>query len=486
MKKFTYLLIIATLSFLTSCRKNEPKNPVADFMFEYTTECNVPAEVNFKNLSLYGSVFRWNFGDSIIEYKENPTHVYSAEGVYTVELTVYGEGGMHSESRLLYIVKQPQIDFTVSDTLINTGDSVYFSGNSAASVLPSSWLWSFGDGYTSPYQNVYHKYNYPGQYNVTLIAVNACGSVYHEKQKLVRVRPLVVTPVVDFYANQVSINAGQAINFTDISSNNPNAWNWSFPGGTPTSSSLQHPQNIIYNTPGVYDVTLTASNNEGSGTLTKTAYIRVNASGLPPVADFAANITTISAGNSITFTDLSLNTPTSWSWTFQGGVPQFSSEQNPASIMYPNAGVYTVTLTASNQFGSNTATKTAYITVQNPLSVAIKKISVLQMPFPQPSNFVNLYYKITDMAATTYVDGRLDAIFGLTPSLMPATWNLNPYFNIPVLNRIYKIELWDRKGMMADIFINSVQFNPANLPNFPPVIHLNQNGLNVDVELQWQ
>ena len=90
------------------------------------------------------------------------------------------------------------------------------------------------------------------------------------------------------------------------------------------------------------------------------------------------------------------------------------------------------------------------------------------------------------MAATTYVDARIDAIFGLTPSLLPASWTLNPYFNIPVLNRIYKIELWDRKGMMADIFINSVQFNPANMPSYPPVIHLIQNGLSIDVELQWQ
>jgi PKD repeat protein len=65
----------------------------------------------------------------------------------------------------------------------------------------------------------------------------------------------------------------------------------------------------------------------------------------------------------VNFTDLSTNTPTSWSWTFAGGTPGTSTVQNPAGIVYNTAGTYTVTLVATNSYGSDTETKTSYITV---------------------------------------------------------------------------------------------------------------------------
>ena len=82
-----------------------------------------------------------------------------------------------------------------------------------------------------------------------------------------------------------------------------------------------------------------------------------------PVANFSASATNIPAGNSINFTDMSTNTPTSWDWTFAGGTPGTSTDQNPLNIVYNTPGVYTVTLVATNAGGSDTQTKTGYITV---------------------------------------------------------------------------------------------------------------------------
>jgi PKD repeat protein len=82
----------------------------------------------------------------------------------------------------------------------------------------------------------------------------------------------------------------------------------------------------------------------------------------PPVADFTASATNIIAGQSVTFTDQSTNNPTSWSWSFEGGTPSFSSAQNP-TITYNTAGTFDVTLTASNSAGSDSETKLNYITV---------------------------------------------------------------------------------------------------------------------------
>ncbi|MFH1320582.1 MAG: reprolysin-like metallopeptidase [Bacteroidota bacterium] len=85
--------------------------------------------------------------------------------------------------------------------------------------------------------------------------------------------------------------------------------------------------------------------------------------GNPPVANFSASQTTICAGESINFTDLSTESPTSWLWTFTGGTPASSSAKNPAGITYNTAGTYTVSLQATNASGSDTETKVNYITV---------------------------------------------------------------------------------------------------------------------------
>jgi len=87
-----------------------------------------------------------------------------------------------------------------------------------------------------------------------------------------------------------------------------------------------------------------------------------------PVANFSANMTTVSIGGTVAFTDLSTNTPTSWSWsvTPSAGVSYAagtsSTSQNP-QMTFTVAGQYTIALTASNSAGSDTETKTNYITV---------------------------------------------------------------------------------------------------------------------------
>ncbi|MCE5213695.1 MAG: DUF3344 domain-containing protein [Methanobacterium sp.] len=86
----------------------------------------------------------------------------------------------------------------------------------------------------------------------------------------------------------------------------------------------------------------------------------------PPVADFNADRTFDYVPLTVHFTDQSTNgTPTAWAWDFDNDGTVDSTEQNPTWI-YNTTGVYTVKLTASNVGGSNSITKTDYITV-NPL-----------------------------------------------------------------------------------------------------------------------
>lgn len=84
-----------------------------------------------------------------------------------------------------------------------------------------------------------------------------------------------VLPVADFSANSLAIRTDSAVNFTDESTGNPTSWSWSFQGGTPSTSTLQHPTNIQYHAVGSYNVTLTVTNADGSNTKTKSGYIVV-------------------------------------------------------------------------------------------------------------------------------------------------------------------------------------------------------------------
>ena len=94
-------------------------------------------------------------------------------------------------------------------------------------------------------------------------------------------------PIADFLSSSQSICVGNTITFTDISTNIPTSWSWSFQGGTPATSTSQSPT-ITYSTPGTYDVTLTVTNPQGSDIETRTQYIVVGTSGalLPLMEDF--------------------------------------------------------------------------------------------------------------------------------------------------------------------------------------------------------
>jgi len=168
-------------------------------------------------------------------------------------------------------------------------------------------------------------------------------------------------PVADFSGNPTSGEAPLTVMFTDLSTNNPTSWDWTF--GDSGSAAGQNPSHD-YTSASDYTVSLTAENAGGSDTETKTNYIHVDPPGpQPPVAEFEGVPTSGEAPLDVSFTDLSTNSPTSWSWDF--GDTGTSGAQNP-SHEYTAVDSYTVSLTATNSYGQDTETKVDYITVTSP------------------------------------------------------------------------------------------------------------------------
>ncbi|WP_165851379.1 M43 family zinc metalloprotease [Brumimicrobium aurantiacum] len=78
----------------------------------------------------------------------------------------------------------------------------------------------------------------------------------------------------DFMADRLEVCAGGTVNFQDLSYSGPTGWSWTFSGGSPSTSTSQNPS-VTYNTPGTYEVSLTADDGSNSRTETKTGYITV-------------------------------------------------------------------------------------------------------------------------------------------------------------------------------------------------------------------
>ena len=123
--------------------------------------------------------------------------------------------------------------------------------------------------------------------------------------------------------------------------------------------SVQHPNG---NNAAQQDATFTDVNFNASATVVFALDKDLGAH--IPAADFSADFTTVEEGQSVTFTDLSTNNPTSWAWTFEGGEPATSTEESPV-VTYAEPGTYTVTLTTSNAAGTSPAIdKVDYILVE--------------------------------------------------------------------------------------------------------------------------
>jgi len=200
-----------------------------------------------------------------------------------------------------------------------------------------------------------------------------------------------VAPVANFSGTPTSGGAPLTVNFTDLSTNSPTAWSWTFgDGGTSTVKNPSH----TYTATGTFTVSLTATNGSGSDNETKTNYITVLAP-QPPVAAFTGTPTTVTVGQNVTFTDQSTNTPTSWSWTFEGGTPATSTVKNPV-VTYNTVGTYDVTLVATNAQGSDSEAKVDYITVNTaPADEIAEAVDYPSLTFTKSGN-AN-WYKVTDV-----------------------------------------------------------------------------------------
>ncbi|MCA9953963.1 MAG: PKD domain-containing protein, partial [Anaerolineales bacterium] len=400
-------------------------NPVA-FIDADVTSGNAPLSVVFTAAGSYdpdGTIgnIEWDFGDNSFNYFGSPAfHTFSAEGVYTVTVTVYdGRGGSGTASMVINVGPEPpnQPPIAVAGVNVTSGDvpfNPFFNSFSSSDPDGSivSWLWDFGDGTTS---NVPHPaikvYEVPGTYTVTLTVTDNDGATDSDS--------LVVT-ATGTAGNQpptavlgVFDTTGPAPFTPSFSSSGSSdvdgfivSYLWDFGDGT--TSTLPNPGfGKTYTVPGTYLVTLTVTDDDGAtGSDSVTITVTGGSTNQPPTAVIAATPTSGPSPLTVNFNSSGSSdvdgSIVSYAWNFGDG--RTSTQPNPR-VRYNANGVYTVTLIVTDDDGA-TDMATVVITVGsgpvNQPPTAVATADVTSGTAPLSVNFIGSGSSDSDGTIVSY------------------------------------------------------------------------------------
>jgi PKD repeat protein len=381
--------------------------PKADFIWKQTSFGPVFG-VTFTDKSLPVNTIKswsWDFGDSQSSTSQNPLHFYELPGKYTVKLIVTNNSNQTDTISYDIVVtgqgnSSPIANFNYNQTdrtfIVNFFDT---STDSDGSIVSWKWFFDLNDlTKTSSIQNPSFTYSSSGTYNVKLEVTDNSGNISFVT-KAVTVSPVInQPPIINFVSGvQTSFNP-IIVKFTE-SSSDPDGfiekWEWNFGDSSPifstTSSASKNPSHQYAN-PGVYDVTLTVTDNgldDGSNKKTAQKTIQIEVFGppanKPPIASFNVDNNNSFAPLQVNFTDTSIDTDgfiIKWLWEFETNIfREFNSQtyQKTVGYTFTKSGTYTVKLTVTDNNGL-TSTATNDIVVLNTPPVSVFTIS------PNPIN----------------------------------------------------------------------------------------------------
>jgi len=345
----------------------------------------------------------WNFGDGTNMSGVVVDHAYADDGIYLVTLTVTDNDDASASATVTKTVlnRPPFAIFTESAEIVLTGEVIYFdaSGSFDPDGYIVSYFWDFGDGITNA-TGVTVEHSYAGReiYTVTLTVTDDDGATSSSNAtKTARNRP----PVADFTASAETVDTGENIDFNATDSYDPDgaivSYFWNFGDDTnATGVTATH----SYVDDGTYIVTLTVTDDEGA---TDSANATNMVGNRPPVALFIESSEKVLTGNTIIFDAGDSYDPdgtiASYSWNFGDGTGTTGATVEHA---YENDGVYTVTLTVTDDDGATASTNVTK-TVLNRAPVA---------SFTENATTVNIGEAIHFNASESYdPDGSIVSYF---------------------------------------------------------------------------
>jgi len=380
---------------------NEAGNGVATQM-DYIVINDIPSvgfsqvtnilEVDFMNSTTNADNYSWDFGDMNTSALENPTHTYANPGTYMVTLTASNECGSTEITTEVTVSLAPTAPIAAFSADVSEGCApltVMINNLSSDNVDSYFWEVTGPTPATSSIENPVFVFTMAGAYSVSLTVTNEIGEDTQTQTDFIIVNDIPV-------ANFSSSIFGNTANFFD-NSQYAETYLWNF--GDNTTSNEQNPSHE-YAEEGFYTVTLTVTNECGETTWTE----GVTAGAMMPMTDFSADIEEDCVPFVVQFTDNSSNDPTSWNWTFEGGTPATSTDQNPV-VTFETSGEYDVTLAAANEIGSNNLLRSEFINaLDGPAASFSWTNSGLNISFSNTSvDGINYMWNFGDGFSTTSV-----------------------------------------------------------------------------------
>lgn len=291
-----------------------------------------------------GVSYSWNMGDgSSLITNQSAYYAYSSAGTYTASVTITNDcGNTDVLSEVVVVSNTAPVNnpnLYISSNSVCPGDEIYFSSNNEY-----NYYIDFGDGNGSDTYG-YHSYSAPGNYVITATIQNACGnSVVLTDTVTVQSNLAVNTNDIYPYAYPSPACPGTEV---EMSANyGYQTYNWDFGDGA--TSSNEQPGHI-YNTPGVYTVTLTVTNGCGSqGTVTTPVIIQSNL--LIQDVNFDISADTICPGDAVFFDADNDDGSIGTFWDLGDGT---TTTNFAASHIYSTIGVYPIELTVTNGCGND-------------------------------------------------------------------------------------------------------------------------------------
>lgn len=242
--------------------------PAADFTA--TPSAGVPSlAVSFTDMSLRADSWLWDFGDGTTSTLQNPSHTYTQSGTYSVTLTatnsVSGSNSL-TKNNLISITDAPLL------TIIKTGTgagTVTSTPGGIACGASCSTFFALGTTVTLQATPVADS-TFTGWSGGGCSGTGIC-TITLDTYANITADFTMIWPVAGYSAFPTTGVAPFTVDFTDASLR-ADSWSWNFGDGT--TSSLQSPSHT-YTQPGIYSVTMQASNASGSATVTKSNLVTI-------------------------------------------------------------------------------------------------------------------------------------------------------------------------------------------------------------------
>ncbi|MDX2173032.1 MAG: PKD domain-containing protein [Bacteroidota bacterium] len=335
--------------------------PIANFGSNKQVIC--PGDVvNFSDLSTFGpTTWNWTFqsGTPSTSAVQNPSVTYNTPGTYSVSLSASNINGTSVMTKTLYIVVSPTnnllplVEGFQGVTFPPTNWQNYDAGSDGlkwtknSTVGKASTASLFYDNYNLNSSGVRDemrtpKYNFMGYTNIKMyfdVAYARYDATYSDSLAVMVSTDCGITFTQQYLKGGVTLATAP-----DLTSSLfvPTAAQWRT--DTVYLSSYSGNSNVM--------IALQNRGRYGQGLYIDNINITGALAGLPPTANFAYSSITPCSGQTINFSDLSTNLPTSWNWSFPGGTPATASVANP-TVTYATAGTYVATLISTNINGSS-------------------------------------------------------------------------------------------------------------------------------------